>query len=176
MLGAIFAVLFTIDCEGEPGWLRDVIALIVSLCNNWSGFWVAAADMGVHGLWKLLESTGKPINPETLEGKILAVGILITTTTHRLHVFSLSPCKTLFAFRCLNEAECLVVALTLTRKSKTSAYGWTRPWKVWETGVATASRMPTSSLSSTAFVSFSSSASSRCLCLMEKRRCWRGRL
>lgn len=32
--------------------------------------------MGVHGLWKLLESTGKPINPESLEGKILAVGIL----------------------------------------------------------------------------------------------------
>lgn len=32
--------------------------------------------MGVHGLWRLLESTGKPINPETLEGKILAVGIL----------------------------------------------------------------------------------------------------
>lgn len=31
--------------------------------------------MGVHGLWRLLESTGKPINPETLEGKILAVGI-----------------------------------------------------------------------------------------------------
>ncbi|TRY92762.1 hypothetical protein DNTS_024841 [Danionella cerebrum] len=29
--------------------------------------------MGVHGLWKLLESTGRPINPETLEGKILAV-------------------------------------------------------------------------------------------------------
>ncbi|XP_073722405.1 DNA excision repair protein ERCC-5 homolog isoform X1 [Misgurnus anguillicaudatus] len=33
--------------------------------------------MGVHGLWKLLESTGKPINPETLEGKILAVDISI---------------------------------------------------------------------------------------------------
>lgn len=31
--------------------------------------------MGVHGLWRLLESTGKPINPETLEGKVLAVGI-----------------------------------------------------------------------------------------------------
>ncbi|XP_062303562.1 DNA excision repair protein ERCC-5 homolog [Osmerus eperlanus] len=33
--------------------------------------------MGVHGLWKLLESTGKTINPETLEGKILAVDISI---------------------------------------------------------------------------------------------------
>ncbi|XP_042560872.1 DNA excision repair protein ERCC-5 isoform X2 [Clupea harengus] len=33
--------------------------------------------MGVHGLWKLLESTGKPINPETLEGRILAVDISI---------------------------------------------------------------------------------------------------
>ncbi|XP_036396918.1 DNA repair protein complementing XP-G cells homolog [Megalops cyprinoides] len=33
--------------------------------------------MGVQGLWKLLESTGKPINPETLEGKILAVDISI---------------------------------------------------------------------------------------------------
>ncbi|CAB1421658.1 unnamed protein product [Pleuronectes platessa] len=33
--------------------------------------------MGVHGLWRLLESSGKPINPETLEGKILAVDISI---------------------------------------------------------------------------------------------------
>lgn len=33
--------------------------------------------MGVHGLWRLLESTGKPINPETLEGKVLAVDISI---------------------------------------------------------------------------------------------------
>jgi len=40
------------------------------------GFLLLSGVMGVHGLWKLLESTGKPINPETLEGKILAVGIL----------------------------------------------------------------------------------------------------
>ncbi|XP_021271355.1 DNA repair protein complementing XP-G cells-like [Numida meleagris] len=33
--------------------------------------------MGVQGLWKLLECTGRPINPETLEGKILAVDISI---------------------------------------------------------------------------------------------------
>ncbi|XP_023188212.1 DNA repair protein complementing XP-G cells [Xiphophorus maculatus] len=33
--------------------------------------------MGVHGLWRLLETTGKPTNPETLEGKILAVDISI---------------------------------------------------------------------------------------------------
>uniref|UniRef100_A0A3B3ZB11 XPG N-terminal domain-containing protein n=1 Tax=Periophthalmus magnuspinnatus TaxID=409849 RepID=A0A3B3ZB11_9GOBI len=35
--------------------------------------------MGVQGLWRLLESTGKPINPETLEGKILAVGLWLTS-------------------------------------------------------------------------------------------------
>ncbi|KFU89847.1 DNA repair protein complementing XP-G cells, partial [Chaetura pelagica] len=33
--------------------------------------------MGVQGLWKLLECAGRPINPETLEGKILAVDISI---------------------------------------------------------------------------------------------------
>uniref|UniRef100_UPI00398F173A DNA excision repair protein ERCC-5 n=1 Tax=Pristiophorus japonicus TaxID=55135 RepID=UPI00398F173A len=33
--------------------------------------------MGVQGLWKLLEGTGQTINPETLEGKILAVDISI---------------------------------------------------------------------------------------------------
>lgn len=44
--------------------------------------------MGVHGLWRLLESTGKPINPETLEGKILAVGILSSVCySVILHVF-----------------------------------------------------------------------------------------
>ncbi|XP_040281181.1 DNA repair protein complementing XP-G cells [Bufo bufo] len=33
--------------------------------------------MGVQGLWKLLECSGRPVNPETLEGKILAVDISI---------------------------------------------------------------------------------------------------
>lgn len=32
--------------------------------------------MGVQGLWKLLECSGRQVSPETLEGKILAVGIL----------------------------------------------------------------------------------------------------
>ncbi|KAK2496976.1 hypothetical protein MC885_006986 [Smutsia gigantea] len=32
--------------------------------------------MGVQGLWKLLECSGRPVSAETLEGKILAVGIL----------------------------------------------------------------------------------------------------
>ncbi|KAM6446842.1 DNA excision repair protein ERCC-5 isoform 1-T2 [Liasis olivaceus] len=33
--------------------------------------------MGVQGLWKLLECSGRPVNPETLEGKIIAVDISI---------------------------------------------------------------------------------------------------
>lgn len=39
--------------------------------------WIICVIMGVHGLWRLLENTGKPVNPETLEGKILAVDISI---------------------------------------------------------------------------------------------------
>ena len=31
--------------------------------------------MGVKGLWKLIESTGKPVSLESLNGKILAVGM-----------------------------------------------------------------------------------------------------
>ena len=31
--------------------------------------------MGVLGLWKLLDATGKPVPLETLEGKVLAVGM-----------------------------------------------------------------------------------------------------
>lgn len=33
--------------------------------------------MGVHGLWRLIEPSGKPVPLETLENKILAVGILL---------------------------------------------------------------------------------------------------
>ncbi|KAG7253608.1 hypothetical protein CRUP_000978, partial [Coryphaenoides rupestris] len=33
--------------------------------------------MGVHGLWKLLEASGRPTDPYSLEGKILAVDISI---------------------------------------------------------------------------------------------------
>lgn len=31
--------------------------------------------MGVHGLWRLIEPSGKPVPLETLENKILAVGM-----------------------------------------------------------------------------------------------------
>lgn len=34
--------------------------------------------MGVQGLWKLLECSGRRVSPEALEGKVLAVGILQT--------------------------------------------------------------------------------------------------
>jgi hypothetical protein len=32
--------------------------------------------MGVNGLWKLLDPSGKPVPLETLENKVLGVGIL----------------------------------------------------------------------------------------------------
>lgn len=43
--------------------------------------------MGVQGLWKLLECSGRPINPETLEGKILAVGILYCKLISDLNMY-----------------------------------------------------------------------------------------
>ncbi|XP_034971159.2 DNA excision repair protein ERCC-5 [Zootoca vivipara] len=67
--------------------------------------------MGVQGLWKLLECSGRPINPETLEGKILAVDISIWlnqavkgardrhgNSTHNAHLLTLFHrlCKLLF--------------------------------------------------------------------------------
>jgi DNA excision repair protein ERCC-5 len=34
--------------------------------------------MGVHGLWKLVEPSGEPVALETLENKVLAIGMLCT--------------------------------------------------------------------------------------------------
>nr|CAD7417709.1 unnamed protein product [Timema poppensis] len=36
--------------------------------------------MGVHGLWKLVEPSGKTVPLDTLENKVLAIGILYKTT------------------------------------------------------------------------------------------------
>ena len=36
--------------------------------------------MGVKGLWQLIEPTGKPVTLESLEGKVLAVGILFKSS------------------------------------------------------------------------------------------------
>lgn len=33
--------------------------------------------MGVQGLWQLLNPTGRPVSLQSLEGKVLAVGILL---------------------------------------------------------------------------------------------------
>lgn len=35
-----------------------------------------SAIMGVKGLWQLLESVGRPVTLESLENKVLGVGIL----------------------------------------------------------------------------------------------------
>jgi DNA excision repair protein ERCC-5 len=38
--------------------------------------------MGVTGLWKLIESSGKPVPLETLENKVLAIGLFTFFSRH----------------------------------------------------------------------------------------------
>lgn len=47
--------------------------------------------MGVQGLWKLLESAGKPIPVEKLENKVLSIGILLLNNNNYLN-FILTQC------------------------------------------------------------------------------------
>lgn len=54
--------------------------------------------MGVTGLWKLIESSGKPVPLETLENKILAIG------EWNLPVFGISPYKSIVSCRYLHLA------------------------------------------------------------------------
>ena len=42
---------------------------------------ILTVNMGVQGLWQLIQSTGKPVSLQTLEGKILAIGILCWLTS-----------------------------------------------------------------------------------------------
>ena len=57
--------------------------------------------MGVKDLWKLLEPAGRPVNIESLDGKILAVGkttyrtsLQVTCSTHTLIQNSLLQAST----------------------------------------------------------------------------------
>lgn len=40
--------------------------------------------MGVTGLWKLIEQSGKPVPLDTLEGKILAIGMFFSKFLHSI--------------------------------------------------------------------------------------------
>lgn len=54
-----------------------VISFIRIICISWFIVIVKLNiqfKMGVTGLWKLIEQSGKPVPVETLENKILAVG------------------------------------------------------------------------------------------------------
>lgn len=58
--------------------LLFVKCLVVSknILITWFRINYSFEAMGVHGLWKLIDSSGKPIPLEALENRILAVGIL----------------------------------------------------------------------------------------------------
>lgn len=48
--------------------------------------------MGVHGLWKLIDKAGRPIPVETLEGKVLAIGILLFKVLNGRQVLDQNTC------------------------------------------------------------------------------------
>ena len=55
--------------------------------------------MGVKDLWKILEPSGRHINPETLRGQILAVGAFILSSfCVNRYIYVLSPLRYPFAF------------------------------------------------------------------------------
>ena len=67
-----------LGADGKSSWSRlrsqgaKTVGWIVAV-GCWGLF---GAVMGVHGLWQLLHPAGKPVSPASLEGKVLAVGIL----------------------------------------------------------------------------------------------------
>lgn len=57
--------------------------------------------MGVTGLWKLIEQSGKPVPVETLENKVLAVGKCRSAAVFRANASSLSLSKQIYPYGCI---------------------------------------------------------------------------
>lgn len=79
---AILANFFGLFCHQTSHWLTQVVrsmpqlsSIYPPICKNWEQRSVVV--MGVTGLWQVLEPVGRPVRLETLEGKVLAVDILL---------------------------------------------------------------------------------------------------